>query len=116
MNGMGRRITVPIAISADPGSDKYYELWEVDFPKVRTDEIELHFEDGVMNVLFASLYYGDMKVAPETGEWTSDGGVIRDYPDIVYYRGDKIRLRVRNEDTANPHKIWGTLELEEEEE
>lgn len=111
---MAKKIIVPIAIESPAGSDDYYDLWVVDRAKVRTTEIELHFESGTLNVLFASLYYGDKKVAPVTGEWTSDGGVIRDYPDAVYFRGDKIRLRVRNTDTVNSHKLWGTLELIEE--
>jgi len=111
----GKPIVIPIAIEAPADSDKYYELWKVTRPKVRVREIELQFEDGTLNVLFASLYYGNMKVAPETGEWTSDKGRLRDYPDAVYYSGDKIKLRVRNTDTANPHKVWGTLELVEEE-
>jgi len=110
---MSKRIVVPIAIEAPADSDEKYELWTVDRAKVKTKEIELHFESGVMNVLYASLYYGDMKVSPKVGEWTSDGGRIVDYPDAVYYRGDKVLLRVRNTDTANPHKVWGTLELEE---
>jgi len=113
---MSKKIVVPIAIEADPSQDKYHELWTVNRPKVKVKEIELHFENGTMNILFASLYYGDMKVAPETGEWTSDGGRIVDYPDALYYRGDKILLRVRNTDATNPHKVWGTLELEEVEE
>jgi len=113
---MKRRLVIPIAIEADAGSDTKHELWTVDFPKVRTKEIELHFESGVLNVLFASLYYGDMKVAPRTGEWTSDGGRIVDYPDALYFSGDKVLLRVRNTDTTNAHKLWGTLEVEVEEE
>jgi len=108
-----KRIVIPIVVEAPAASDDYYTLWVVDRDKVKTNEIELHFEAGTLNVLFASLYYGDMKVSPETGEWTADGGTIRDYPDAVYFRGDKILLRVRNTDTANPHKLWGTLELEE---
>ena len=108
-----KRIVIPIAVEAAAGSDEYIELWTVDRAKVKTKEIELHFESGVMNVLFTSLYYGDMKVAPVTGEWTADGGRIVDYPDAVYYRGDKVLLRVRNTDATNPHKVWGTLELEE---
>ena len=108
-----KRIVIPIAVEAAAGSDSYVELWTVDRAKVKVKEIELHFEDGTLNVLFASLYYGDMKVSPTYGEWTSDGGKTVDYPDVIYYRGDKIRLRVRNTDSANPHKLWGTLELEE---
>jgi len=109
-----KRLVIPIAIEAPADSDKKHELWKVTFPRVRVREIELHFESGVLNVLFASLYYGDMKVSPETGEWTSDGGRIVDYPDAVYYRGDNILLRVRNTDTTNPHKLWGSIELEVE--
>ena len=112
---MGVRFTVPFAIEAGADSDSKYELYEVEFPKVRTKEIELHFESGVMNVLFVSLYYGDMKVAPQTAEWTADGGRIVDYPDALYFRGDKILLRVRNTDTTTSHKVWGSIELEVEE-
>jgi|GEM_PF-6856990 len=111
---MGKRIIVPIAIEASADSDNYHELYTVKNAKIKAKEIELHFESGVMNVLYASLYYGNKKVAPKQGEWTADGGVIRDYPDAIYYRGDKILLRVRNTDTANPHKVWGSLELEKE--
>ena len=109
---MGKRITVPIAIEAPANSDSKYILWKVDYPAVVVKEIELVFESGTFNVLFASLYYGDMKVAPRVGEYTSLGGVIRDKVDVPYFKGDPILLRVRNTDSANPHKLSGSLEVE----
>ena len=112
---MGKRIVIPFAINADPSSDRYHELWTVDKAKVVAKEIELHFENGAMDLLYASLYYGDMKVAPKTGEWTANGGRIVDYPDAVYYSGDKVILRVRNVDDTYSWALWGTIEFEVEE-
>jgi len=109
---MGRRMSIPIAIEAPANSDQKYELWKVDYPAVVVKEIELSFESGTFNVLFASLYYGEMKVAPLKGEYTSVGGVIRDKVDVPYFEGDPILLRVRNLDSANPHKLSGSIEIE----
>jgi len=109
---VNQRFTVPIAINADPSSDAKYELYEVKEPCVRVREIELSFESGTFNVLFASLYYGNMKVAPRVSEYTSNGGRLRDRVDVLYYRGDKVLLRVRNTDSTNAHYLSGSLELE----
>ena len=113
---MGRRLVIPFNIDAPAGDDSKHELWEVEYSKVRTKEIEIIPESGTRGVLFMSLYYGDMKVSPAEGEWTSDGTKLKDYPDVPYFRGDKILMRVRNTDTANPHFVYGTLEVEVEEE
>jgi len=113
---MGRRLIIPFNIDASAGSDEKHEIWEVVYSKIRTKEIEIIPESGTRGVLYCSLYYGDMKIAPETGEWTSDGTKLKDYPDAIYFRGDKILLRVRNTDTANPHFVYGTLEVIVEEE
>ena len=108
-----RRFTVPIAISADPSSDQKYELYQVKESKVIVREIELVFQSGTFNVLFASLYYGNMKIAPRVSEYTLISGVLRDRVNVPYFRGDKILLRVRNTDTTNTYNVAGSLELEE---
>jgi len=106
------RFTVPIAINAPASSDQKYVVYSVKEAEVRVREIELAFESGTFNVLFASLYFGDMRVAPRVGEYTSDGGRIRDRVNVPYYRGSQILLRVRNTDTTNAHYLSGSLELE----
>ena len=103
---------IPIAVEVAAGADTFVELYTVEDAKVRIKEIELHFPAGAMNYVFLSLYYGNMKKAPRTGEWTGDNGKIKDFPDITYYRGDTILLRARNTHTTDSFKVWGTLELE----
>ena len=110
---MPRRFTVPINVTAPADSDSFYSLYTVREAHVVAREIELSFESGVHDVLFASLYYGDLKVAPTVGEYTGDGGRVRDVIQVHYFRGDQIKLRVRNTDTANSHYLVGSLELEE---
>ena len=51
--------------------------------------------------------------AAVAGEYTGDGGRVRDVIQVHYFRGDQIKLRVRNTDTANSHYVVGSLELEE---
>jgi len=113
---MGKLKTVPFSITAAAGEDKKHSIYTNEFAKIRTKEIEIITESGTRDVLFISLYYGDMKMSPVTGEWTSDGVKLVDKPDVVYYRGDSVLLRVRNTDTANPHFVYGSLEFEVEEE
>jgi len=109
-----KKIIIPFAFRVSAGTvGEKKELWLVDRAKVKTKEIELHFPSGALNALRAELYYGDMKVAPETGYWTGDNGTIRDYPDVIYYRGDKIILLVRNYHPTDDFILWGTLEVEE---
>jgi len=110
---MVRRYTVAFNIEAPAGSDAFYSLYTVQEDKVIVREIELVFESGTRGVLFASLYYGDMKVAPKEGEYTGDAGRFRDEVNVDYYRGDAVKLRVRNTDTVNPHYLVGSLEVEE---
>ena len=110
---MPRRFTVPINVTAPADSDSFYSLYTVREAHVVAREIELSFESGVHDVLFASLYYGDLKVAPKTSEYTGDSGRVRDIIEVHYYRGDQVKLRVRNTDTANSHYLVGSIELEE---
>jgi len=113
---MSKKITIPIQHEQPPASWRFYDIYTVDKSKVILKEIELIFQPGAFRKLYAAFYYGDMKVAPEVGMYTGDGGKIVDHPDVVYYSGDKIRLKLVNYDTSNSYYIWGSVELEVEEE
>jgi len=108
-----RRHVIPFYFKVDAGADVKKELWTVTRPCVRLREIELYFESDAREVLFISLYYGDMKIAPIKGEWQGSLGMLRDTIDGLYFRGDKILARMRNTDAVNPHWFWGSLEIEE---
>jgi len=108
-----RRHVIPFYFNVAAGTDAKEVLWTVTLPCVRLREIELYFESDAREVLFISLYYGDMKIAPIKGEWQGSLGLLRDTIDGFYYRGDKILMRTRNTDTVNPHWFWGSLEIEE---
>jgi len=107
-----RRHVIPFYFNVAAGADVKKELWTVTRPCIRLREIELYFESGAREVLFISLYYGDMKIAPIKGEWQGSIGMLRDVIDGLYFRGDKILMRTRNTDAVNPHWFWGSLEIE----
>jgi len=111
-----KRHVIPFYFSVPAGADIKRELWTVTLPCIRLKEIELYFEDGAREALLISLYYGEMKIAPIKGEWEGYRGFLRDTIDGLYFRGDKILMRMKNRDGYTPHWFWGSLEIEEVEE
>jgi len=108
-----RRHVIPFYFNVAAGADSKEILWTCTLPQIKLKEIELYFEEGAREFLFISLYYGNMKIAPITGEWQGSLGLLRDVIDGLYFRGDKIYMRIRNTDAVNPHWFWGSLEIEE---
>jgi len=75
-------------------------------------EIEAYSDVTDPNIVLLAVYYGNLKVYPDEGLVSITQRAFRDKIGFKYPNYTTVKLYVENRDTANPHKIWGTIELE----
>jgi len=84
-------------LSIDPLGEGRESIYEVQPGKiVELEKIQIIFPPGTNGELKLALYYGELKVAPNTDYWEGDSGKIEDILRIKYYSDDEILIYYKN--------------------
>lgn len=108
-----RKRIIAYNITVPAGGDIKQTVYTVKSDKMKLTRWVFVSEAGALGYVWASLYYGDMKIAPEEGELSTDKFVLDVWLDTTFYRGDKVVMRLRNT-SANNLPVYGFLEFVEE--
>jgi len=84
-----------------PATEGYTSIYTVDKGKIiELKKIQIIFPAGTEGELQLSLWYGDLKVAPDTEYWHGDSGKVEDCIKVRYYSGDDVMIRYKNVNTT----------------
>jgi len=84
-----------------PTDEGYISIYQVQNGKIiELRKIQIIFPAGTEGELQLSLWYGDLKVAPNTDYWHGDSGKIEDCLKVKYYSGDDVMIRYKNINTT----------------
>jgi len=108
-------VSIPYRLVAAPGEEGYRTVYTVqDGVTLRVRRVHVHFPIASAGDLRVSLYYGNLKVYPET-DWICGSDVhFDDCVDLVWHGGDRVRVWFENTNTAEERscdiKLEGVLE------
>jgi len=108
-------VSIPYRLVAAAGEEGYRTIYTVQpGMTLRVKRVHVHFPIASGGELRVALYYGNLKVYPET-DWISGSDVHFDDPvDLAWYSGDRVRLWFENTNAAEERscdiKLEGVLE------
>jgi len=92
-------------LNISPGAEGYTSIYTVDNGKIiELKKIQIIFPAGTDGELQISLWYGDLKVAPDTDYWHGDSGKIEDCLKVKYSSGDDVMIWYKNINTTDYRK------------
>jgi len=110
---MTSHVVIKYHLKADPSEEKTISIYKVpNGHTLRITSVEIRFPSGTGGELLVALKYGNMKVYPDSGYASGDGGTIRDDVDITYQSGLDVLLYYKNENTTDVREAYINLEGE----
>lgn len=114
MKSIGEPVSIPYFLEKSAIETGFIDIYTVEAGKtLRVTKIRVQFPSGTGGELEVALYYGDLKVAPETASYKGDDARFEDDIDVAYFSGDPVRLwyncTIANARKANI-KLDGVLE------
>jgi len=98
---MGRRISIPYYLRADPATKDFVTIYTIPKGKKAVlKKITIRFPAGTNGELRLALYYGHMKVAPETPYWNGNDVRFIETLNIPYWSQDPVLLWYENVNTT----------------
>jgi len=107
-------VSIPYRLVAAPGEEGYRTIYTVQHGMtLRVRKVHVHFPIASAGELRVALYYGNLKVYPET-DWICGSDVdFDDCVDLTWYSGDRVRLWFENTNAAEERscdlKLEGVL-------
>jgi len=93
-------------LNVPPTDEGYTSVYQVPKGKIiELRKIQLIVPAVVNGELYISLWYGDLKVAPNTDYWHGDDGKIEDCLKTRYYSGDDVMVWYKNVNTTYYRKV-----------
>jgi len=98
---MGVEKPLSYRLSAAPDAEGFVAIYTVKpGQRYRAKRIRVHFPSGTAGELRVALYYGAMKVAPETDYYSGDDFTYENGIDVTYFSGDPVRIWYKNTSTT----------------
>jgi len=89
----GKPVSIPYYLTKSAIGSGFETIMTVPpFKRIKIRKIIVQFPSGTGGELRVALYYGLMKVAPETDYYAGDDARFEDEIDVTYYSGDPIRI------------------------
>jgi len=104
-------VTIHKHLSFGPGETGLEAIYTVQPGKVLTVEsVQIAFPAGVYGELHIALYYGNLKVWPETDYVSGDNVLFKKEVRLRYWSGDRILVWYRNVNTTQVRDCFVDLE------
>jgi len=88
-----------------PTTEGFTSIYKVPNGKIiELQKIQIIDPSGTNGEVYISLWYGDLKVAPDVDYWEGDSGKIEDCLKVKYYSGDDVMVWYKNVNTTNYRK------------
>lgn len=86
-------VSIPYFLSKAAIESGFIDIYTVEAGKtLRVNKIRVQFPSGSLGELEVALYYGDLKVAPETDSYAGDDARFEDDINVVYFSDDAVKI------------------------
>lgn len=104
---MAKYVSIAYTLTTSAGSEGDVTLYRVGDARVfKLTDVHVKFPSGQAFKLQLSLFRGVQQIAPYSGVYAGDGGVMADKADVVLQSGERLILHYKNTDTANPQSAF----------
>jgi len=98
---MGKPISIPYKLTADPGTEEVIPIWTVDKAKIfRMNSVRISFPQATYYELEIALQRGIKQIAPHIGKYVGDNEVINDELEAELESGSELKLYYKNLNTT----------------
>jgi len=104
-------VTIHKHLSISPGATGFENIYTVKPGKTLTVKVvQVAFPAGTYGELQIAIYYGNLKVWPETDHVSGDNVLFRKEARIKYYSGDPVRVWYNNTNATETRDCFMDLE------
>ena len=98
---MGEKVSIPFSLEAAAGTSGKVAVYTVQDGRVlHVTKLRLRFPGDTARELHVALYYGELKVIPETDYYAGDGITYQEVVDERWFSGDQVLLWYENTGAA----------------
>ena len=109
---MSARGVIPLDYEVGAGATVIVEPYQVREAVIALRSVEAWCDSDPPSNVQLAILYGELQVYPSVGMVSLSTKRFVDKLDAQYYRGDKVRVKLKNLDTANARRVWGNIEYE----
>jgi len=107
----GRLISIHKHLSISPGKEGFQAIYTVEPGKILTTKlVQIAFPAGTYGELYIALYYGNMKVFPETEYVSGDNVLFRKNARLKYWSQDPVLVWYKNVNTTETRDCFIDIE------